>query len=489
MSFWWEEGYTGEPGPEEEKERARRPDGTGLAYLLTNVKTDVHHLYAVYNPKLKQLITLDGCGKQDTRIRVWDSADATKIKEFPVHCKSGYIAVSGDGLMVAVAVLKEDTVDIYELSTGDLLLSLDGGRREGFWGALKFMAGSNGLVELRSIEYARGLSKRNVLRCWDLGFANRADPTGEERIHSMWASPVSAGVSASSTCEDDDNDDGVEEKKWEIEMWKGPNHFTYRRDNNMIVASSEDERKVCSFEARTGNCHPDTAISDGKFCAKIVFSSDHSVFALSHSGSCSIRDASTNAVVSVIDMPDVPFPVTPLAFLQKDRLLLLRINLDRHLLLCDWRQPSEMLILREAGGTASDSCLVSPDEKYLACWPHGFIEYYSLEGIIEAFKNKCPRKKKINMLLIRHLHLQKRAVMAVVADSTEKKPVEAAKSNKPAPAKNSKSLRGSGKATSAPKSTAVVKAVVERNILDNPLFWERVCKVDDDVFRYVMTFI
>lgn len=403
------------------------------------------------------------------------------IKEFEVHCKSGYIAVSGDGTMVAVAVLKEDTVDIYELTTGDLLLSLDGGRREGFWGSLQFLRGSNRLIELRSIEYARGVSKRNIMRCWDLGFATRRDPTGDERVPSSWNEEVTfADSAAASFCpvQDIDDDDDVEEKKWEIQMWKGPNAISYCWDDDTLFASSEEERKVSVFEARTGNCNPKRNICEGKFCAKIVFSSDCAVFALSHTGSCSVRDSKRNGVLSVIEMPDVPFPVTPQGFICKDCLLVLRINLDRYLIVCDWRNPKDMFILREAGGTTTDACAISPDEKYLACWPHGFIEYYSLDAIVEGYKNKIPRMKRYTTLFMRQLFLAKRAAVSV----EEKRDCATAVKVK----------KEGGKSKSAFFSDKTTKDSIRdywNRSLDNPAIWTSLCTVDDDTFRYILGFV
>ena len=318
------------------------------------------------------------------------------------------------------------------------------------------------------------------MRCWDLGFANRRDPTGDDRIVNAWLNPDFTETMAVLPCEGEegDDDDEIEEKKWEIEMWKGPISFAHRSYDSTVVASSEQERKVSSFEARTGNCLPKQTISEGQFCAKIVFSSDCSLFALSHTGSCSVRRTETNDVVSVVEMPDVPFPVTPLAFLQNNQLLLLRINLDRHLILCDWRNPNDMIILREAGGTATDACAVSPDEKYLACWPHGFMEYFSLEAIIQMYMEKVPRLKKITLLLMRELYLQKRAVVNV-------EPVEEAKTTE-------KTTAGKAKKAPSKKNIAAVKSKERASVPVLPAKipqWDTLCKTDGDVFRYILGFL
>lgn len=483
MSFWWEDGYVaGANEITREKDRSKRPDGVGTAYLVQNTETKAHHLDAKWNRKLRQLITLDGVGKQDTRIRVRSATDGSILNEFEVHCKSGFIAVSGDGAMVAVAVLKEDTIEIYELSSGDLLLSLDGRRKEGFWGSLVFLPGSNRLIELRSIEYARGVSKRNIMRCWDLGFSNRRDPTGDDRTVNAWVAGADA-TNATSCDGPDVDDDEVEVMRWEIQMWKGPNAISYNWRDDHIIASSEEERKVCAFAASTGICNRDRTISQGQFCAKTILSTDGSVFALSHTGSCSVRDVHTNKVMSVIEMPDVPFPVTPLAFLRNDRLLLLRINLDRYLIVCDWRNPKDILILKEAGGTTTDACAVSPDEKTLACWPHGFIEYYSMDAIIDAFLNKVPRMKRYTMVAMRKLFLDKRITVIANEDAaaiaTKLKSV--AISTKKASTKSGKAM---GKEISA---SGIISSCNKE--LDSKKCWENICMADDDIFRYILSFV
>ena len=464
MSFWWEDGYDPSVSAAVQKgERSLRADANGATFLVENLKTDAHHLHGQYNPKRRQLITLDGCGKEDSRIRVRCADKGVILQEFPVHSKSGYIAVSGDGSMVAIGVLKEDYVEIYELSSGDLLLSLEGGRKTGFWGQLAFLPGSNKLLELRAIEYARGIAKRNVMRLWDLGFCNRKTSERDNHVLNAWFHTSPEVDPTEAVIIDDagsDEDDDIEDKKWEIEMWKGINHFVYREDTAEITASSEEEKKICFFDSHTGNCNPTRNISHDKWCGHVVYSSCFSYLAVSESGFCTVRSSDTNEILSVVKLPDVPFPVTPLGFVQNDRLLILRVNLDRHIIVCDWRSPEDILLLTDAGGTTSNACAISPDQKYLACWPHGFLEYYDLSGMIEKFRDKYPRMKRITVVLARELYLQKRAML----DSNERK-----------------------RAPSGGKDD--VESKKQTNKYDTPYIWESICNVDKNVLRYILEYV
>jgi hypothetical protein len=418
--FWWEEGYRPEAKQDDASSASghkRACDGLGAAFMQRSLETKVHHLSVRFSPKLMQVVTLDDCSKHDTRVRVRDAHTGEMISEFEVHPKSGFIALSGDATLVAVGVVKEDTVAIYELETGDLLVELDGGRKKGFWGEIQFLPGSNDIVELRSIDYERGVSKRSILRRWNLGFSNRRDPTGDDRVPNMWF-PFrprhvwgDAGESASKESKEDgaDSDEEVEEKKWEIELPRGPTHMTYRRDKSASVVVAESDQSIKRFDGTSGQLISDRKVSSGGWTGKGVFSPDYSLFALSRNGFCSIHDSNTGAQLGEVRVPEEPFPITPLGFLHNAELLVLRINLDKTVVVCEWRNPKPMLVLRNFGGTTSDSCSISPDSRFLICWPHGELEFFDMQAIVHAYFAKSSRLKRYSALLLRHLYLSKRA--------------------------------------------------------------------------------
>jgi hypothetical protein len=465
--FWWEEGYNASQAAActaatEVERRPRASDGDGSGFLVRSVETKVHHLQALFHPKQQWLISLDDCTRQDTRVRIWSVLTGERIREFEVQHNSGYMAVSGDGTMLAIAAVKEDTINIYEIETGDLLLELEGGRRTGFWGTISFAPGSNALVEMRSIDFVRGVSKRNVMRFWSLGFSDRRDPLGDNRTPSLWGlDPLSMGLmdlSIANTAAGSNgsklnlDEEEVEEKLWEIEIAKGPIYTTYHPYKNTILTSSEDLRGVTSYNCQDGTSirfsptasqakasgsppskaataaskqqiqkqkqDQGTSASGGisnkeQWCSKVVFSSDYSMFALGRHGFCTIHSALTDEVLETVVVKDAVFPVVPLGFIDSDRLIVLRMNLDRSIFVCDWRsEPRNQLILRRFGGTTSDACVISPDKKWLVCWPHSEIEFFDLFKVQQAFYKKQSRLLRVQLVITRSLVSSNRASAA-----------------------------------------------------------------------------
>ena len=71
-------------------------------------------------------------------------------RAFAVEEKCGYIALSNDRKLLAAGVLKEDLTMIFDFETGELLINLRGGRKNGFFGQLEFINKTH-LIELRVI--------------------------------------------------------------------------------------------------------------------------------------------------------------------------------------------------------------------------------------------------------------------------------------------------------------------------------------------------
>ena len=80
----------------------------------------------------KRFIILNEPGKgnhqREWSISIYDLSDQenllTLTDSFQVEDQSGYIGSSQDDKLLAVGVLKVDTVNIYEMETGDLLASI-----------------------------------------------------------------------------------------------------------------------------------------------------------------------------------------------------------------------------------------------------------------------------------------------------------------------------------------------------------------------------
>jgi hypothetical protein len=152
-----------------------------------------------------------------------------------------------------------------------------------------------------------------------------------------------------------------------------------------------------------------------KWTAKSVASSNLAYLAVSHFGSCSIYDVSTGDIIAEVISPDDTsemYPLTPVAFFGKeDEWLLLRINQERILTLCNWRNSAvDMICISNVGGTISDNAIkLSPDEKFLVCWPFGYLELYDFTSIKKRLLSKVSLKLKWECILVRQLILQERA--------------------------------------------------------------------------------
>jgi hypothetical protein len=219
MSFFWEEGYDREEAEKRHREEiALKPktifyDGKGEDFLLHTLVTDLHHVHGVFCKKKNSVMMLNEPGKgshqNNTSVGMYNVSGATieMEKSFIVGEERqplGYMATSYNDSIIAVAVLKQDIVKIYEVETGDLLIDLSGGQKHGFWGTLCFTSdcSSNDLVELRVTALNKGKPKSCMIRKWNLGFNEK----------------VKEGDGSGS---DSDDDDEVEEKLWEVKRVNG----------------------------------------------------------------------------------------------------------------------------------------------------------------------------------------------------------------------------------------------------------------------------
>lgn len=418
--FWWEEGYVRPDDPNHAKEKRgvyRPSDGIGKTFLTNILETEIHHLHVQFCPNLKQLITLDNCTRSDTRLRTRCSNTGEILKEFSVDHNSGFISISPDNKMIAIAVLKKDIVMLYELSSGDLLINLEGGQKQAFWGKIIWLPSNNDIIELRSVKIEQGESKANILRLWNLGFNNKSK--NNIFLNSWFNDDLSLSNQLEKSCaindnndnEGDDSDDEIEEKLWEIDLWSGK--IQVANDDNNIFITGDEEKKLSIHNILNGNCIK-TVDKETEWNSKCIFSSDHSMFASAYFGKCFIRDSISLEIIGEVNsIPNDPFPMVPIAFINDNRWLLLRVNQDRTVILCDWKYSSNQYVLKECGGTISDdSCIISPDEKQLVCFPYGELEFFDLKSMKNQFLLKINKHVRYSLYKLKKLYHDKRAILS-----------------------------------------------------------------------------
>jgi hypothetical protein len=425
--FWWEEGYVRPDDPNHAREKRsvyRQSDDIGKTFLTNILETEIHHLHIQFCPKLKQLITLDNCSRSDTRLRTRCNHTGEIISEFSVDHNSGFISISLDNKMIAVALLKKDIVMLYELSSGDLLVNLEGGQKQAFWGKIIWLPSNNDIIELRSVKIVQGESKKNILRCWNLGFNNKSNDSNNNMFNSWLIDDLSLSKQLEISCSinnsnnisatidsGDDSDDEIEEKLWEIDICSG--RIQIANSNINIFVTSDEEKKLSIHNILNGNCIK-TINKETEWNSKCVFSSDHSIFASAYFGKCLIRDSNSLEIIGeVTSIPNDPFALVPISFINDNKWLLLRINQDRTIILCDWKYSSNQYVLKECGGTISDdSCVVSPDEKQLVCFPYGELEFFDLISIKKQFLLKITKNIRYSLYKFKKLYQDKRSILA-----------------------------------------------------------------------------
>jgi len=420
MSFFWEEGYDREEAERRHlAEIALKPktvfyDAKGESYLIHALTTDLHHVHGVFCNKRNSLMMLNEPGKgshqKNTSVAIYNVSGSTIDMEnsFVVGEERqplGYMATSYDDSIVAVAVLKQDLVKIYEVATGDLLIDLCGGQRHGFWGSLRFTSdcSSNDLVELRVTALNKGKPKSCMIRKWNLGFSDKKDD------------------------DSDSSDDEVEEKLWEIRRVNGIASLAQCGKDGLVCSLENDGQFSLSgisqdyttgsvewFDARNGTVTE--VMEPNKWSAKVVVSQSGKYIATANFCHSTVYDAVTGDVVAEIRSPDSDevYPVVPVRFVENDKFLVLRINYERTLIICDWRHAANstdsMVTLSHVGGTISDDCVaISPDETKLMCWPYGTLELYDFAAMKTDLYRKMGKFLRIQCVLMRALSEQKRA--------------------------------------------------------------------------------
>lgn len=373
----------------------------GSDFTIETIKTDLHQLDGLFmnlQPSTFLLLNEPGKGnfQKNSSVTIYSLSKQgmEKDRSFLVGDRSGFFSLSEDDAILAVGVLKEDTVQIYQMDTGELLINLNGGQRVGFFGTLSFLpdALNNTLMECRVTEMSKGRSTQSLMRMWDLGFRERREPTESDS---------------------DSDADEEENKLWEKKL-AGEIYYTPCHQKGSIVATRTANSTVEWLDLARGKTQ--RVVKTGKkWSSKCVASSSKAFVAVAHFGTCQVYDVSTGEVVAEIISPDDTsdmYPLTPVIFFGKnDEWLLLRINQERILTLCNWRNSAtDMVSISNVGGTISDcSIMISPDEQFIVSWPFGYLELYDFSSMKKTLFRKISKKLKWECVFVRQLLLKERA--------------------------------------------------------------------------------
>jgi hypothetical protein len=413
---WWEDGYDrgtagdnlkGDGGVGGKFFSGFEADGSDFA--IQSIKTDLHQLDGIFmNTQPSSFLLLNEPGKgnfqKNSSVTIYSLSKTGMEKErsFLVGDHSGFFSLSPDDAILAVGVLKEDTVQVYQVDTGELLINLKGGQKLGFFGELNFLpdALNNTLMECRVSEMQKGRPTQCVMRMWDLGFRPRREPTESDS---------------------DSDADEEENKLWEKKL---AGEINYAPCESSIVTTRTANNTVEWLDMARGKAQ--RAVKTGqKWSSKSVASSNRAHVAVSHFGMCQVYEVSSGNVVAEIISPDETsemYPLTPVTFFGKENeWLLLRINQERILTLCNWRNSVvDMISISGVGGTISDnSLMMSPDEKFLVSWPFGYLEMYDFTSMKELLFRSVSARLRWECVRVRNLLLQERAT-AVASGSPEK---------------------------------------------------------------------
>jgi hypothetical protein len=392
---WWEEGYDRDAALSRGDDCQVSKflyDGNGENFLLQTVETDLHHLDAKFFNHLRKIAILsEPGGVQHQRhssisIYVLESGQMILEKSFQVGDNSGYFSISNDDKLLAISILKEDGVMIYDIDAEDLLVDINGGGKLGFWGQTRFLphVTNNSLMEFRILEMDRGRAKGSALRLWDLGFKPSSDS--------------------------DDDDNEVEVKVWQKKCL-GPLHYCVCT-NDLVMTTSETTKKIEWLSLQKGEIRRSLTLD--KWVSKAIVSTCGRYVAVSHTGHSAVWDVVNGVVLSEISTPDPTasvYPLVPIAFVNNDKWLLLRVYQDMSIVLCNWRYPHKHTItIRHIGGTISDNTVaISHDEAYLICWPYGKIQLYDFGRMKEVLRRKESSALRIECVLMRALCSANRA--------------------------------------------------------------------------------
>jgi hypothetical protein len=480
-SFWWEEGYDESQQVATSKTNIRiEYDAEGEQFEITKFSTALNHMDSVFFHHDNTIVSLRHQRSRSASIALYScSAESGLIPHtiYDIGDNSGYIALSHDDKILAVGVLKEDLVMIFDVMNGDLLVNVTGGSKLGYWGHLQFMPGNhnNTLVEVRTTSMDKqGKVKETVVRTWDLGF--RPSETA-------------------SNSDDDEDEETV--KVWEI---KRRGQVSCIRHENTMICAAELLQKLEWLDPSNGSILRQLSFTN--WLSKPVISSNGLYVATAHFGICLIHAILTGEVVGKIVCPqnDSNYPLIPIQFVNDDSYLILRITQERALIISSWcSSPPVTVFIHHVGGTISDKSIrVSPDEKYLICWPYGVMELYDLEAMINVLTKKLRRHNRMEFILMRSLMDQNRATLKDGADDVQEISVrfEDVRLTKQEDTKGIKSAlkgkkqKGTRETAVAPLMTAAGAVIDEERVAkERQMIGKLMTKVTKDLFNHIMLYV
>jgi hypothetical protein len=315
------------------------------------------------------------------------------LKSWNVDEKCGYFALSHDSSLLAIGVLKEDKTIIFDFPEGELLINLRGGGKNGFFGQLSFVQSKNLLIELRVTAQDNRGPKKSICRLWNLGFKE------------------------SEAVNDNDEDDEVETKLWEFEF-RGFGQLSALDSENIFI-NWESHRKIDKISFNTGEIL--RSYTFDKWSSKCVMSSDLKLIAVSHFGCCSVLEGDTFECKGMFVSPiaDDRYPLVPLSFIDNNKSLVCRINYNMTLVLFSLLSPlSGPVVVRNVGGTISDSMAICPLGLRILCYPYGSIEAFDLSKISALLIRKVVLASKWTILALRKQFIKRTVLGSVSSNRT-----------------------------------------------------------------------
>jgi hypothetical protein len=408
--FWWEDGYdqTVQAAPKSTNNRIQY-DADGASFEITKYTTDLNHMDSLFFHNDNTIVSLRHQRSRSSSIALYSYVPGCGLVPqviYDISDNSGYIGLSHDDKLLAVGVLNEDLVMIFDVMNGDLLVNVNGGYKLGYWGQLQFLPGNNNntLLEVRTISMDKGKAKETVARTWDLGFRPNENSS------------------------DDDDDDEETVKLWEI---KRRGNLSCARHENTIISAADFLQKLEWLDHTNGSILRQLSFSS--WLSKPVISSDGLYVATAHFGYCLIHQIQSGEVIGQISCSqnESNYPVLPIQFVSNNKYLICRISQERALLISDWAHATApttpqknslryTATIRQVGGTITEKAMcISSDEKYLLCWPYGVMELYDLDGMINVLVKKLSCHQRIELLKMRSLLDAHRATLKISNPSSD----------------------------------------------------------------------
>ena len=405
MSFWWEEGYSAEAAKEaaakkKNLQKSVAYDGKGASFRLHELsRTGTHHLQGTFfHQTSSKFMMLNNEGRQMFTAALFEiqstggGYEFVEKKKFDAAKNSGFLSISQDDTIMTIGVLKQDSISVVELATEDLLIEMSGHRKIGYWGKTTFpeqqVEGCNNIfIELRVLKMHKSNPLESVLRMWDLGF----NP------------PVVDGAG------EDEEEDEEEKILWDY-MLTGKCHYCVCDD--FIIVTSEENQTIEWIDRKNGQMT--NSINAGEWVSQPVLSASKKLFAVAHNGRCTIRCCITGDVIASITSAEEGdiYPVVPIGFCENDSMLALRIDLSMTFMLSAWNSAASIVAISDFGQTlSSESMLISPDERFIACWPYGLLELYDLQAVKDCLARKIAKLNARHVFRWSQLVSSKRATL------------------------------------------------------------------------------